>query len=224
MPEGRREQNRLDKQSRIHSAAAELFDCHGFAAVTTQQISDRADVGIGTLFRYASTKAELLLMVYNDRYRQAIESGRAHMVTTEGAVPGILALIEPLIVNSRQSAENSAAYQRELLYGDRAERYRAEGLRLTVELQDLFEAVLARLGGASPVTALAARTLSDIVHLEIARAPIEHTTAERMLVVIGQQIELIVAGLNGIGGTFAASDPRDRTTSAAPRKEQEAEK
>ncbi|GAA0998696.1 TetR/AcrR family transcriptional regulator [Subtercola frigoramans] len=203
MPDGRRAQNKLEKQSRIHAAAAELLDRHGFANVTTQQIADRADVAIGTLFRYASTKSELLLMVYNDRYRQAIESGRAQVSADDGAVPSILALIAPLVVASREFAENAAAYQRELLYGDPTERYRSEGLRLTVELQDLFEVVLTRSISASPVTAVAARTLSDIVHLEIARAPIEETTAERMLVVLGQQTELIVAGLHVFGNTFA---------------------
>jgi AcrR family transcriptional regulator len=58
-----------DKHKRIFAAATVLFDEHGFEAVTTQQISDRADVAAGTLFRYASTRGELLLMVYNAQFR-----------------------------------------------------------------------------------------------------------------------------------------------------------
>ncbi|MGP3708967.1 helix-turn-helix domain-containing protein [Gordonia paraffinivorans] len=38
----------------------------GFSAVTTQEVSARAGVAAGTLFRYAATKSELLLMVYNE--------------------------------------------------------------------------------------------------------------------------------------------------------------
>jgi AcrR family transcriptional regulator len=45
------------------AAARELFAERGVSGVTTQQIADRADVAIGTLYRYAATKAELLIMV-----------------------------------------------------------------------------------------------------------------------------------------------------------------
>ena len=59
----RRDRNMRDKRDRIFRAAAELFAERGFAAVTTQEVSDRADVAAGTLFRYAATKSELLLMI-----------------------------------------------------------------------------------------------------------------------------------------------------------------
>ncbi|WP_457962206.1 TetR family transcriptional regulator [Arthrobacter sp. D1-29] len=38
--------------------------------MTTQQIADRADIAIGTLYLYAATKAELLIMVQNQRRRR----------------------------------------------------------------------------------------------------------------------------------------------------------
>jgi len=62
---GRRERNKQEKLERITAAARELFAEHGVDDVTTQQIADRADVGSGTLFLYAKTKAELLLLVQN---------------------------------------------------------------------------------------------------------------------------------------------------------------
>ena len=45
---GRRERNKLEKQTRIFDAAAELFAEKGYSAVTTQEIADRADVAGGT--------------------------------------------------------------------------------------------------------------------------------------------------------------------------------
>ena len=63
MPIGRRERPKQDKQERIMTAARELFAERGVSGVTTQRIADRADVAIGSLYRYASTKAELLIMV-----------------------------------------------------------------------------------------------------------------------------------------------------------------
>ena len=67
-PVGRRERNKQAKLDRIIAAAAELFAERGVEEVTTQQIADRADIGTGTLFLYAKTKGELLLLVQNNHY------------------------------------------------------------------------------------------------------------------------------------------------------------
>ena len=70
---GRRERNKQVKLERIIAAASELFAAHGVDEVTTGQIADAADVGAGTLFLYAKTKGELLLLVQNAHYRQSLE-------------------------------------------------------------------------------------------------------------------------------------------------------
>lgn len=48
-PVGRRERNKDTKRAAIFDAAAALFEAQGFAAVTPQQIADRADVAAGTV-------------------------------------------------------------------------------------------------------------------------------------------------------------------------------
>ncbi|WP_123940171.1 MULTISPECIES: helix-turn-helix domain-containing protein [unclassified Frondihabitans] len=58
-------------------AARGLFAARGVGGVTTKEIADRADVAIGTLFLYAKTKAELLIMVQNEKFETAIEAGLA---------------------------------------------------------------------------------------------------------------------------------------------------
>jgi AcrR family transcriptional regulator len=63
---GRRERNKLQKRARIVAAARDLFRRQGFADTTTQQIADAADIGTGTLFLYASSKEDLLIMVFSD--------------------------------------------------------------------------------------------------------------------------------------------------------------
>ena len=63
VPVGRRERAKRDKRERIMAAARELFAERGVSGVTTQQVADRADVAIGTLYRYVATKAEFLIMV-----------------------------------------------------------------------------------------------------------------------------------------------------------------
>ena len=42
-----------------------------------KQIADKADIGTGTLFLYAKTKGELLLLVQNSTYADALVRGKA---------------------------------------------------------------------------------------------------------------------------------------------------
>jgi AcrR family transcriptional regulator len=62
----RRERAKGVKRDRIIEAARQLFAEKGFAGTTTQEIAARADVGTGTLFLYAQTKEDLLVMVFRD--------------------------------------------------------------------------------------------------------------------------------------------------------------
>jgi AcrR family transcriptional regulator len=66
---------------------------------TTQQVADRADVTIGTLYLYASTKAELLIMVQNQRFAAAIDAGLAAAAVTarRGPLEGVIALIRQVV-------------------------------------------------------------------------------------------------------------------------------
>ena len=127
---GRRERNMADKQRRIFTAAAALFDKRGFEAVTTQEISDRADVAAGTVFRYAASKAELLLMVYNEEFRKAVEVGRQAAAAVSSPVGAAVALVDPVVAFGLAHPQNSLAYQRELLFGSPGQVYRTEGIGL----------------------------------------------------------------------------------------------
>jgi AcrR family transcriptional regulator len=80
-----RERNKLDKLRRIKAAARELFREQGYDNATTREIARRADVGLGTLFSYASDKRDLLFLIYNDMqealtrmaFRRAAPTGRS---------------------------------------------------------------------------------------------------------------------------------------------------
>ena len=56
----------MEKRARIIAAARALFAQQGFEQTTTQQIADAAEIGSGTLFLYAKTKEDLLVMVFRD--------------------------------------------------------------------------------------------------------------------------------------------------------------
>lgn len=61
-----RERGKQRRRIRIKEAARTVFVELGYEASTTREIADRADVSQGTLFAYAPTKSELLLMIIND--------------------------------------------------------------------------------------------------------------------------------------------------------------
>lgn len=156
-PATRRLRNMQDKRRRIFAAAAGLFAERGFDNVTTQAISDRADVATGTLFRYAANKGELLLMVYNEEFGRAINTGRERAAHAADPSAAVLAAVEPVLVVGRLDPPNTVAYQRELLFGPPDAPYRAVGLALVRDLESLLAALLAAGESPSEHRAVAAR-------------------------------------------------------------------
>ena len=128
-PVGRRERNKQQKLDRIVNAARELFAQHGVDEVTTQQIAEKADIGAGTLFLYAKTKGELLLLVQNEAYadrpRARTEGCRRSNPASSTAV---LALIPPIVECNRAQIDNGRTYLREMVFGDPAEPHHREAL------------------------------------------------------------------------------------------------
>ncbi|WP_181762934.1 TetR/AcrR family transcriptional regulator [Rhodococcus spelaei] len=194
---GRRERGKTQKQARIFRAAADLFDERGYGAVTTQQIADRADVSIGTLFRYASTKAELLLMVYNEAFAAAVAEGEAAARFVDDPVDRVIALVTPVLEVGRVASENTVAYQRDLLFGPADEPFRSKGLAIVVRLESLIAGGLDRHADTdvthSPAMA-AARAVFAAVHMEIAHplasVPASSSPSDSFL----EQVALIVTG------------------------------
>ena len=140
---GRRERSMHDKQLRIFEAAAALFTERGFDAVGTLEIAERADVAAGTVFRYASSKAELLLMVYNRELRDAIDVGERAAVAHADPVESVNALVQAVLASSARNPANVVAYQRELLFGPATDEHRTAGLALVGELEDAIASRLA---------------------------------------------------------------------------------
>lgn len=159
-PLGRRERNKQQKLERITAAAAELFSAHGIDDVTTQQIAEKADVGTGTLFLYAKTKGELLLLVQNAHYAVALESGRTAAAMTEDTLDATMALLRPIIECNRVQVENGRTYLREMVFGNPADAQHAEALRI---VGDTEAALTGILGGDPQIDEHHAPTLARIV-------------------------------------------------------------
>jgi AcrR family transcriptional regulator len=205
---GRRERNAREKHSRIFTAAAALFDERGFDGATTQEIAERADVGAGTLFRYAATKGELFLMVFNEQLRQAIDEGARCAEAETDVTRAVLALVVPVLTRAHDT-EQSAVYQRELLFGSPGERYRSEGIALVDRLEAL---VAARLVAAvedgtadderARAAARAARSVFAVLNLLLVQ-PLTgaHPGADTAEELAGQVTQIVRGFLAAPGGS-----------------------
>lgn len=143
-PIGRRERNKRQKLERIIAAASELFAEHGVEDVTTQQIADRADIGTGTLFLYAKTKGELLLLVQNAHYADALERGRAAAEGAPAVLDAVMAILEPIVACNRTHVDNGRTYLREMAFGDPTEPHHAVALSISARTEQAIADVLRR--------------------------------------------------------------------------------
>ncbi|WP_243077154.1 TetR/AcrR family transcriptional regulator [Microbacterium sp. SS28] len=192
-PLGRRERNKQQKLERIVAAAGELFAERGVDDVTTQEIADRADIGTGTLFLYAKTKGELLLLVQNSLYSEALARGEAAAEGTEGVLDGLLAVARPIVECNRVQVDNGRTYLREMVFGDPAEPHHAVALAIVAETEAVLAAVLRRDSRIDERDASKiARVISAVMFLSMAGSADAGVTSLDVLAEIESQLRAIL--------------------------------
>lgn len=193
-PTGRRERNKQAKLDRITAAASELFSAHGVDDVTTQQIADKADIGTGTLFLYAKTKGELLLLVQNSLYAAALERGRAAADATPDTADAIMAIVRPIVECNRTQIDNGRTYLREMVFGDPTEPHHAEALAIVERTEQAYAELLSRDPHVSQhEAATLARVISAIMFLTMAASVNAHLSVEEIVRDIRQQTGTLLA-------------------------------
>lgn len=190
---GRRERNRQDKLDRITAAASELFAEHGVDDVTTQQIAERADIGAGTLFLYAKTKGELLLLVQNAKYDEALEQGRRAAAATVDVVDAVTALVTPIVVCNRVQVSNGRTYLREMAFGDPSEPHHARALAISGQTEQAVAEILVGRGGLDDGRAATlAHVVSAVVFVSMVSAVDPATTVTTVVESIRAQLEAVL--------------------------------
>lgn len=190
---GRRERNRQDKLDRITAAASELFAEHGVDDVTTQQIAERADIGAGTLFLYAKTKGELLLLVQNAKYDEALEQGRRAAAATADVVDAVTALVTPIVACNRVQVSNGRTYLREMAFGDPSEPHHARALAISGQTEQAVAEILVGRGGLDDGRAATlAHVVSAVVFVSMVSAVDPETTVTTVVESIRAQLEVVL--------------------------------
>lgn len=192
-PLGRRERNKQEKLDRITAAASELFAQYGVEEVTTQQIADKADIGTGTLFLYAKTKGELLLLVQNANYAAALERGRAAAEKTPGALDAVMSIVKPIVECNRTQVDNGRFYLREMVFGDPTEPHHSAALAIVGETEEAIATVFTREGLADAQdAATTARVVSAVMFMTMAASDNTGIDIEALVQDIRTQIRLLI--------------------------------
>ena len=190
---GRRERNKQAKFDRIVAAASELFAEHGVDEVTTQQIADKADIGTGTLFLYAKTKGELLLLVQNAKYVEALEQGRADAETVPGVLDAVLAIVRPIVECNRIQIDNGRTYLREMVFGDPEEPRHGAALAIIGQTEEAVAAILRRDERvAEGDAATLAHVVSAVMFLSLAVSVNIALSVEELVQDIRGQVEVLL--------------------------------
>lgn len=141
---GRRERNKLAKQSRIIAAARELFRAQGYTETTTSQIAEVADVGTGTLFLYVRSKEDLLVLVFRDEMIAAARQLFATLPEKSAPVDQMMSVFEGMYDYHGQDPEVSRILMREVTIPSSTER--------AADLDELLDVVF---GGLEEIAAKA---------------------------------------------------------------------
>lgn len=138
---GLRERNKIDKLRRIKAAARTLYVSRGFDETTTREIARAADVGLGTLFAYASNKRDLLFLIFNDDLAEMIAASERLVDPEASTIDNLIAVFRMHYEFFGRQPEISRLILRELQFydtGRQAERFHGITDRATLLVTDIF--------------------------------------------------------------------------------------
>ena len=144
VPMGRREAGKAAKRARILDAAERRLRTQGYDQMTMAEVANDADVAIGTVFSYAATKAELLMMVTAQRWSGSVPKALAEHANEDPAL-AIRALLQPIADTAKLEPQTCAAIARELLFGTDGPHQR-EVVDLVAELETAIVAIIEQDG------------------------------------------------------------------------------
>jgi AcrR family transcriptional regulator len=214
-PKGLREQKKSDKRERIRKAAQALFAEAGYDAATLRQIADRAEVGLGTLFDYVSTKRDLVFLICNEDLDATCKEALSAALLKENFYDQVVAVFHVHYVYFARDVELSRILLRELLFyseGEHAAFYLGIRTRLLKGLERLVR-MAKRTGdiGCTEDPELIARHIffaaSAAIRWWIATANPDHATGVR------EFSRLMAMQMHGLAGHPKAADrPVSRRT------------
>jgi AcrR family transcriptional regulator len=196
---GKRERNRQDKRERIVAAARQLFARKGYEATTTSEIAAEAGVATGTLFLYAPTKDDLLVLVFREDMTAVIERAYQALPSRGRTLGRLLRFFGAQLDYYEHDAALGRALVRQQAFVADAER-RAEltaMVRLALERTERILRRGAEAGELREDAALgdAARALFAIYFMQLGNTMSGYTGGERCRRNLERQFRVVLSGL-----------------------------
>src|SRR3954447_10631711 len=106
------------RRRRILDAAVELASDGGYNAVQMREVAERADVALGTLYRYFPSKIHLLVSVLGDEMEQVRNRAAATAAQIEDPAERVLAVLTRSIRALQRNPKLYGAVVRAMMFGD----------------------------------------------------------------------------------------------------------
>lgn len=108
------ERRKAEKLERIKLAARKLFGRKGFERTSIGEIADAADVGVGTVFLYASSKEQLLVMCFRDEVGSAIDQGFRGVARSAPLLDQVMHVFGVMIEHNQRNLELAKVFTKEV--------------------------------------------------------------------------------------------------------------
>ena len=214
---GRRERNKQEKLDRILAAAQDLFAAKGFSETTTQEIAERADIGTGTLFLYAKTKEDLLIMVFKDEMIETSQTAFRKVSPEAPVVDQLMQVFGAMVAYHNRDLPLARALIREitiLANPDRREDVRALMRNIYSGIGDIIADARSREKIRTGIdTVLAGEALFGIYYVGLIGWLNGHVTKQAFLKRLRAKLALSVDGLR-----VASAEPPTQPRPARSRK------
>lgn len=135
---GRRERNKQEKRARIVAAARRLFEEKGFAQTTTLEIAEAADIGTGTLFLYARSKEDLLVMVFKDEMLETAMAAFSRLRPDDPLLEQLMQVFAAMLSHHERDRDLAKILLKEIMFPTNDDRLG--------DIGELMEAIFAELG------------------------------------------------------------------------------
>lgn len=119
---GLRERKKLIRLQKIVASARKLFVEKGFNTTTIQDIAAEADVGLGTLYLYAKSKEDLLVLVFKDDILLMIDESYAAIKPGTPLLEQLMAFFDGHIRYHKQDQALSRTVLKELSFSTTEQR------------------------------------------------------------------------------------------------------
>jgi AcrR family transcriptional regulator len=110
--------SQLARRERILEAAMELATEGGYDAVQMREVAERADVALGTLYRYFPSKIHLLVSVLGDELEQLHDRLKAASAGPDDPVDRVFAVLQRSVRTMQRNPNLYGAVVRALMFGD----------------------------------------------------------------------------------------------------------